>query len=254
MTARLTLHNIHKQFGPVEVLKGISLEARQGDVISLIGASGSGKSTLLRCANLLEIPDQGDITLGDTLIQLKRNRHGLRVPVKSEQVDNLRTRVGMVFQGFNLWDHMTILDNIIEAPVHVLKKNKKQCREQAMDLLSKVGISDKASCYPAQLSGGQRQRAAIARALMMKPEVLLFDEPTASLDPELVGEVLKIIKKLARDGRTMLVVTHEMGFAREISSKVIFLHQGKIAEQGSPEQIFQQPQSDCCRQFLRAIK
>ena len=254
MTAKLTLHNIHKQFGSVEVLKGISLEAKQGDVISLIGASGSGKSTLLRCANLLEIPDQGDITLGDTLIQLKRNRHGLRVPVKSEQVDNLRTRVGMVFQGFNLWDHMTILDNIIEAPVHVLKKNKKQCREQAMDLLDKVGISDKASCYPTQLSGGQRQRAAIARALMMEPEVLLFDEPTASLDPELVGEVLKSIKKLARDGRTMLVVTHEMGFAREVSSEVIFIHQGQIAEQGSPEQIFQQPQSDACRQYLHAIK
>ncbi len=254
MTAKFTLHNIHKQFGPVEILKGISLEAKQGDVISLIGASGSGKSTLLRCANLLEIPDQGDITLDGTLIQLKRNQHGLRVPVKSEQVDNLRTRVGMVFQGFNLWDHMTILDNLIEAPIHVLKKNKQCCQEQAMDLLAAVGMSDRGNYYPAQLSGGQRQRAAIARALMMEPEVLLFDEPTASLDPELVGNVLKVIKKLAQDGCTMLIVTHEIGFAKEISSKVIFIQQGQIAEQGSPEQIFQQPQSDGCRQYLHAIK
>ena len=251
MTARLTLDNIHKQFGSIEVLRGISLTAKRGDVISLIGTSGSGKSTLLRCANLLEIPNQGDIILGRTLIQLKCNRRGLRVPVKSRQVDNLRTRVGMVFQHFNLWAHMTILDNIVEAPVHVLKKNKKQCQAQAMDLLNTVGLSDRANHYPAQLSGGQRQRAAIARALIMEPEVLLFDEPTAALDPELVSGVLKVIKKLAQDGCTMLVATHEMGFAREVSSDVIFLHQGKIAEQGSAEQIFSQPQSDQCRQFLQ---
>lgn len=242
--------DIHKSFGEFEVLKGISLEAHEGDVISIIGSSGSGKSTFLRCINLLESPTSGNIYVGDELIKLKKNRRGNIVPWDRKQVDRVRTKLGMVFQHFNLWSHMTVLENVIEAPVHVLKKNKKKALAQAMELLEKVDIAERAHYFPAQLSGGQQQRTAIARALAMEPDVLLFDEPTSALDPELVGEVLKVMKDLVEEGRTMIIATHEMGFAKEASSRVIFLDQGIIEDQGAPEYIFSKPESKRCRMFL----
>lgn len=247
----LDIKDIHKSFGTLEVLKGVSLKARTGDVIALIGSSGSGKSTFLRCINLLEVPDSGAITVGGEEIKLTRNRRGESVPADPRQVDRVRTRLGMVFQNFNLWTHMTILENVIEAPVHVQKVPRKEAVELARELLDKVGIADKADAFPAHLSGGQQQRAAIARALAMRPEVLLFDEPTSALDPELVGEVLRVMRQLAEEGRTMLIVTHEMGFAREVASEVIFLHQGRVEEQGPPTQVFDNPTSERCRQFLQ---
>ncbi|MBI9091549.1 MAG: ATP-binding cassette domain-containing protein [Desulfobacterium sp.] len=234
----------------MEVLKGISMEAGEGDVIALIGSSGSGKSTFLRCMNLLEIPSAGDIFVGGEQIKLKQNRQGLMVPQDRKQVDRIRTRLAMVFQHFNLWSHMTVLENIIEAPVHVLKRPKQEAKEMAMALLEKVGIAHRADYFPSQLSGGQQQRAAIARALAMEPDVLLFDEPTSALDPELVGEVLRVMQDLVKEGRTMIVATHEMGFAREVSSKVVFLDKGVIEAQGSPDYIFGSPDSERCRQFL----
>ena len=246
----LTVNDLHKRFGDLEVLRGISMAAREGDVISLIGSSGSGKSTLLRCVNLLETPDSGDVYVSGEKINMATDRRGDRVPADHRQVDRIRTRLGMVFQSFNLWSHLTILENIIEAPVHVQKVAKAEAIDKAMNLLEKVGIADKAKAYPNHLSGGQQQRAAIARALAMEPEVMLFDEPTSALDPELVGEVLLVMRQLADEGRTMLVVTHEMGFAREVSSHVMFLHQGKIEEQGAPADVFDNPQSVRCQQFL----
>lgn len=246
----LVVEDIHKRFGQLEVLKGISLTANNGDVISMIGSSGSGKSTFLRCINLLEIPDEGRVTLAGETLKMTRDRHGSAVPADRRQVDRFRTRLGMVFQNFNLWTHMTIEQNVMEAPVHVQKRPREQARELAMQYLDKVGIAEKAHQYPEQLSGGQQQRAAIARALAMEPEVLLFDEPTSALDPELVGEVLRVMRQLAEEGRTMLVVTHEMGFARELSSQVVFLHQGRVEEQGPPAQVFDNPASERCRQFL----
>ncbi|MFC1821824.1 ABC transporter ATP-binding protein [Thermodesulfobacteriota bacterium] len=246
----LVAEDIHKSFGPLHVLRGVSLSAGEGDVISLIGSSGSGKSTLLRCINFLEIPDSGRIYIGNELIRIKKNRRGQTVPEESRQVDNLRSRLAMVFQHFNLWTHMTVLQNITEAPVHVLGKPKTEATSNALKLLEKVGIADKAKYYPGQLSGGQQQRAAIARALAMEPDVLLFDEPTSALDPELVGEVLRVMQKLAEEGRTMIVATHEMGFAREVSSQVIFLDEGRIEEEGPPAHIFVNPSSPRCRQFL----
>lgn len=249
-TPALVVRDLHKSFGEVEVLKGVSLQANTGDVISLIGSSGSGKSTFLRCINLLETPCSGDVLLNNELLRMKTDRKGQRVPADAKQVDRMRSRLGMVFQGFNLWSHMTILENIIEAPVHVQKVPKKEAVEHAMQLLDKVGIAERADYYPGHLSGGQQQRAAIARALAMKPEVMLFDEPTSALDPELVGEVLKVMRQLAAEGMTMVVVTHEMAFAREVSSQVIFLHQGKIEEQGTPSEVFDNPSSERCRQFL----
>lgn len=246
----LIVEDLHKSFGDLVVLSGVSLKALEGDVISMIGSSGSGKSTFLRCINLLEIPDSGRVFIGDELIRMKKNRRGETVPEDSKQVDRMRTRLGMVFQLFNLWTHMTILQNVIEAPVHVLRKPKKEATQLALELLEKVGIVDKASDYPAQLSGGQLQRAAIARALAMEPYLLLFDEPTSALDPELVGEVLRVIRQLAEEGRTMIIATHEMGFARDVSSKVIFLDAGRIEDEGPPEYLFGNPQSPRCRQFL----
>ena len=246
----MVVENLHKRFGSLEVLKGVSLSAREGDVISLIGSSGSGKSTLLRCINLLETPDSGAVTLHGELIRMTHNRRGEPVPADPKQVDRIRSRLGMVFQSFNLWSHMSVLENVMEAPVHVLKVPKREARERAIAMLEKVGIGDKVDHYPAQLSGGQQQRAAIARALAVEPEVMLFDEPTSALDPEMVGEVLRVMRQLAEEGRTMLVVTHEMGFAREVSSKVLFLHQGEIEEQGTPDQVFENPASERCRQFL----
>lgn len=242
---------IRKRFGALEVLRGISLEARTGEVIAIIGSSGSGKSTFLRCLNLLEIPDDGDITIAGERIAFSTTRSG-RVPSDRRQVDRIRARLGMVFQTFNLWSHMTVLENLVEAPVHVQGRPRVEAREEAEALLVKVGIADKRDAYPSQLSGGQQQRAAIARALAMRPDVMLFDEPTSALDPELVGEVLRVIQALAEEGRTMLLVTHEMGFAREVASRVVFLHQGGIEEEGPPSTVFGAPRSERCRQFLAA--
>jgi ABC-type histidine transport system ATPase subunit len=245
----LEVRDLYKSFGPLEVLKGVSVSAREGDVIALIGASGSGKSTLLRCLNLLEIPDSGDVYVQGELINMKKGRFG-QEPADRKQVDRIRTKLGMVFQSFNLWSHMTVLENIIEAPIHVLGLSKAEATERAEALLDKVGIADKRGHYSGHLSGGQQQRAAIARALAMEPEVMLFDEATSALDPELVGEVLKVIRDLADEGRTMLLVTHEMGFAREVASEVIYIHEGHIEEQGTPAEVFENPKSERCRQFL----
>lgn len=242
--------DIYKRFGALEVLRGVSLEAHRGDVVSIIGASGSGKTTLLRCLNMLEVPDGGSVKVDGEEIRLAHKRDGRRFPADEAQVNRIRTRLGMVFQSFNLWTHMTVLDNVIEAPVHVLRRPKGEMREIGRALLDKVGIGEKADSYPDQLSGGQQQRAAIARALAMEPALLLFDEPTSALDPELVGEVLLVMRGLAAEGRTMVIVTHEMPFAREVSSHVMFLHNGKVEEEGSPEQVFDNPSSERCRQFL----
>jgi ABC-type histidine transport system ATPase subunit len=246
--------NIRKKFGTNQVLKGVSLSARQGDVVTLIGSSGSGKSTFLRCMNLLEIPDDGKIFVDGEWVQMRPKPRGYQEPADRHQVDRIRAKLAMVFQNFNLWSHMTILENVIEAPIHVLKKPKKSVVDEAMALLDKVGISGKAHAYPSHLSGGQQQRAAIARALAMQPKVMLLDEPTSALDPELVGEVLRVLQQLAQEGRTMIIVTHEMKFAREVASQVVFLDQGVIAEQGHPEQIFLSPATERCRQFLASVK
>jgi len=246
----LKVEDLHKRFGDLEVLKGVSLTAQVGDVIAMIGSSGSGKSTLLRCINLLETPDSGRVYVNGELIRMRPTRDGHAVPEDHKQVDRIRASLGMVFQSFNLWSHMTILENVIEAPVHVLKVPRKEAVERAERLLAKVGIADKRNHYPSHISGGQQQRAAIARALAMEPKVMLFDEPTSALDPELVGEVLRVMRQLAEEGRTMLVVTHEMGFAREVANKVIFLHQGKIEEEGNPREVFANPKSERLRQFL----
>ncbi|MFJ6324270.1 MULTISPECIES: ABC transporter ATP-binding protein [unclassified Rhizobium] len=247
----LSVKDIHKSFGGVEVLKGISFEARKGDVISLIGSSGSGKSTLLRCINYLETPDQGEISVAGEVIRTAPSRGGKMHAADPRQLEHIRSRLGMVFQSFNLWSHRTILENIIEGPIHVLGTSRKEAIAEAEVLMEKVGITPKRDQYPAQLSGGQQQRAAIARALAMKPEVMLFDEPTSALDPELVNEVLQVIKKLAEEGRTMVMVTHEMALARDISSEVIFLHKGLVEERGAPENVMRDPQSERLRQFLR---
>ncbi len=246
----LEVENIYKSFGTVEVLKGISLTANDHDVISILGSSGSGKSTFLRCINLLETPTSGSVKVDGELIEMKTARNGTPVPANRKQVDRIRSKLGMVFQQFNLWSHMTVMDNVIEAPVHVLKTPKKQAKEQAESVLQRVGLYDRKDYYPAHLSGGQQQRAAIARALAMNPDLLLFDEPTSALDPELVHEVLRVMRGLAEDGSTMLVVTHEMGFAREVSNRVMFLHQGRVEEDGSPDQVFDQPKSERFKEFL----
>ena len=244
------MEDLHKYFGADEVLKGISLEAQEGDVIALLGASGSGKSTFLRCLNLLETPTSGKVYVGGELIRMKKDRYGETVPEDIKQVERLRTRLGMVFQQFNLWSHMTVLENVIEAPVHVQNIPKKEAIEKAEALLHKVGIYDRKDYHPAHLSGGQQQRVAIARALAMEPDMLLFDEPTSALDPELVGEVLRVMRQLAEEGRTMIVVTHEMGFAREVSSRVVYLHEGGIEEDGPPGEVFTNPSSERFRQFV----
>ena len=246
----VSLLNIRKRFGSNEVLKGVSLDARDGDVIAIIGSSGSGKSTLLRCINMLESPDEGDVTIAGETIAMRPRPGGGREPADRLQLDRIRTSLGMVFQGFNLWSHLTVLENVIEAPVHVQKRPRTEAVEEARALLDKVGIADKAESYPSQISGGQQQRAAIARALAMRPKVMLFDEPTSALDPELVGEVLRVIRALADEGRTMLLVTHEMGFAREVANRVVFLHQGVVEEDGTPAEVFGSPKSERCQQFL----
>ncbi|EHR7859976.1 ABC transporter ATP-binding protein [Vibrio parahaemolyticus] len=249
----LDIKDLHKTFGQNEVLKGISLAAHKGDVISIIGSSGSGKSTFLRCINLLETPTAGEIWVNGELIQMKNNRGGESVPANEKQVQRIRSRLAMVFQGFNLWSHLTVLENVIEAPVHVLGVPKAQAIENAELLLKKVGLYERKDYYPGHLSGGQQQRAAIARALAVDPEVMLFDEPTSALDPELVGEVLGVMRDLADEGRTMLVVTHEMAFARDVSNHVMFLHQGLVEEQGDPAKLFTNPDSLRLQQFISSI-
>ena len=235
---KLNVIDLHKRYGEHEVLKGVSLQANAGDVISIIGSSGSGKSTFLRCINFLEKPSEGSIVVNGQTINLVRDKDGQLKVADKNQLRLLRTRLTMVFQHFNLWSHMTVLENVMEAPIQVLGLSKQEARERAVK-------------YPVHLSGGQQQRVSIARALAMEPEVLLFDEPTSALDPELVGEVLRIMQQLAEEGKTMVVVTHEMGFARHVSTHVIFLHQGKIEEEGAPEQLFGNPQSPRLQQFLK---
>ena len=246
----LLVDDLHKSFGNVEVLKGVNLDAREGDVISMLGASGSGKSTFLRCINLLETPNSGTVTLHGETIRMTMDRQGEPVPEDMDQVVRLRAKMGMVFQSFNLGTHMTVLQNVTEALIHVLDMPKSEALERAESTLQRVGMYDRREYYPAHISGGQQQRAAIARALAMEPEVMLFDEPTSALDPELVGEVLKVMRSLADEGTTMIVVTHEIGFARDVSNKVIFLHEGQIETEGPPEQVFGSEQSDRFRQFL----
>ena len=246
----LELCKLEKSFSDNKVLQGVDLDANQGDVISIIGSSGSGKSTLLRCINFLENPNSGLINVcGQVIDCQKENLHSPSKELQSKII-SIRKKLGMVFQSFNLWSHMNILENIIEAPVQVLGQDKQKSEVEAMELLQQVGIEGKAKEYPAHLSGGQQQRAAIARALAISPEILLFDEPTSSLDPELVDEVLSVMRKLAEDGKTMLVVTHEMEFARKVSNKVIFLHNGLVEEEGHPDTVFTNPQSERCRNFL----
>jgi octopine/nopaline transport system ATP-binding protein len=244
--------DLHKRYGPLEVLKGVSLEARKGDVVSMIGSSGSGKSTFLRCINFLEMPTAGSIEVTGEQVKLAAKNGNLH-PTDRKQLERVRTRLGMVFQSFNLWQHMTVLENVIEAPVQVLGVPKAEAIARAEKLLNKVGLFDKRGQYPAFLFGGQQQRVAIARALCINPEVMLFDEPTSALDPELVGEVLKVIRDLAEEGRTMILVTHEMKFARDVSSHVIYLHKGVIEEEGPPAKVFGSPQSERCRQFVSGV-
>ena len=248
--ASLQVTDLHKKFGDREVLRGVSLVAQPGEVIALIGSSGSGKSTLLRCLNLLEQPHEGQLQLGDETLALRRDRDGSLMAADSGQLQRWRARLAFVFQSFNLWQHRTALENVTEAPIHVLGRPRDQAIERGRQLLARVGLSHRQDVYPAQLSGGEQQRVAIARALAMDPEVMLFDEPTSALDPELVGEVLKVMRELAAEGRTMLVVTHEMEFAREVASHAIFLHQGRIEEQGLPREVLVRPQSERLRQFL----
>jgi octopine/nopaline transport system ATP-binding protein len=244
------LTGIRKRYGNLEVLKGISLEAREGEVISILGSSGSGKSTLLRCINMLEVPDAGDVAVAGERIDMSGSASNGPRRYDLRQVDRIRSSVGMVFQNFNLWSHKTVLENVIEAPVHVQRRPRKECIEEARELLEKVGISNRESFYPSQLSGGQQQRVAIARALAMRPSLMLFDEPTSALDPELVGEVLRVMRRLADEGRTMLIVTHEMGFAREVSSRVVFVDQGMVKEEGTPGEVFGTGRSVRLQQFL----
>jgi polar amino acid transport system ATP-binding protein len=245
----IKISGLRKSFGEHEVLKGVSLTARQGDVVAIIGGSGSGKSTMLRCINFLETPSGGTIEVAGETIAMKADGSAK----DKKQLEKARQSLGMVFQNFNLWTHMTVLENLIEVPVHVLKTPKAEAITRARALLKRVGLEEKEAAYPAFLSGGQQQRAAIARALCMNPKAMLFDEPTSALDPELVGEVLQVIKGLADEGRTMILVTHEMRFAREVASHVIYLHNGVIEEEGPPESLFGATKSDRLKQFLKTV-
>lgn len=238
----IRVENLYKSFDDLEVLKGITLDVHEGEVISIIGGSGSGKSTFLRCLNFLEKKNDGNIYF-----------NGKKIKRSANEVNKLREKVGMVFQRFNLFPHKTVINNVMVAPIVIKKAKKEKARSKAYKLLERVGLEDKADVYPAMLSGGQQQRVAIARALAMEPQVLLFDEPTSALDPELVGEVLQVIDKLAKDGMTMIIVTHEMGFAREVSDRVVFLHEGKIEEIGSPSEIFDNPKSERLKSFIASI-
>ena len=245
----IAVRDLRKSFGTHEVLKGVSLTAHEGDVVAIIGGSGSGKSTMLRCINFLETPSAGTIEIGGEAVKM----HADGVPTDRRQLERLRQSLGMVFQSFNLWTHKTVLENLIEVPVHVMKTPRVEAEARARKLLARVGLAEKEGAFPAFLSGGQQQRAAIARALCMEPRAMLFDEPTSALDPELVGEVLQVIRALAEEGRTMVLVTHEMKFAREVASHVIYLHNGVIEEEGPPEQLFGEPKSERLKQFLKSV-
>lgn len=251
MTTKIKATNIWKKFNNLEVLKGIDLEVNEGEVVAVIGPSGGGKSTLLRCLNKLETIDKGSITIDGE--ELCRETSGGTEYVKNNDVRRIACKMGMVFQQFNLFPHMTVLENLIEAPVNVQKRDKAEVIKEAEILLAKVGLSDKRDVYPRKLSGGQQQRVAIARALAMKPAIMLFDEPTSSLDPELTGEVLRTMRELADEKMTMVVVTHEMGFAREVATKVVFMAEGHVQEQGSPEEIFVNPKNERLKSFLKVI-
>lgn len=245
----IRIDNLHKNFGNLEVLKGVSLRACEGDVVAVIGGSGSGKSTMLRCINFLETPTSGKIVIGGEEVKMRPDGGA----ADRRQLERLRQSLGMVFQSFNLWTHKTVLENLIEVPVHVLGVPKDAAVARAEKLLARVGLAEKADIYPAFMSGGQQQRAAIARALCMEPKAMLFDEPTSALDPELVGEVLNVIRGLADEGRTMVIVTHEMKFAREVASHVVYLYNGLIEEEGPPEQLFGNPKSERLKQFLKTV-
>ena len=251
MTTKIKATNIWKKFNNLEVLKGIDLEVNEGEVVAVIGPSGGGKSTLLRCLNKLETIDKGSITIDGE--ELCRETSGGTEYVKNNDVRRIACKMGMVFQQFNLFPHMTVLENLIEAPVNVQKRDKAEVIKEAEVLLAKVGLSDKRDVYPRKLSGGQQQRVAIARALAMKPAIMLFDEPTSSLDPELTGEVLRAMRELADEKMTMVVVTHEIGFAREVATKVVFMADGHVQEQGSPEEIFINPKNERLKSFLKVI-
>ncbi len=242
--------DLHKRYGSHEVLRGVSLAAQAGDVVTVIGSSGSGKSTLLRCLNLLEQPNRGTMRLGDEELRLVPDRDGSLRAADAKQLQRWRARLAMVFQNFNLWAHLSALDNVAEAPMQVLGLSRAEAVERARALLARVGVGHREALYPAHLSGGEQQRVAIARALAMEPEVMLFDEPTSALDPELVGEVLRVMRDLATEGRTMIVVTHEMGFAREVSNRTLFLHQGVVEEEGPPSEVLARPRSERLRAFL----
>ncbi|MGJ5020327.1 amino acid ABC transporter ATP-binding protein [Bradyrhizobium oligotrophicum] len=245
--AVLDVAGISKRFGELEVLSDISFTVTRGETVCVLGPSGSGKSTLLRCINWLERPDAGQIYLNGGRIGI--NNGG--VVMSDRELSRVRTRIGMVFQHFALWPHLTVLQNLMEAPVQVQKRPVAEVREEAMALLAKVGLSDKCDVFPARLSGGQKQRVGIARALAMKPDVLLFDEPTSALDPELVGEVLVVMRELAREGRTMVIVTHEMGFARDAATRILFMDRGRVVETGPPERFFVSPDTERARQFIQ---
>jgi len=247
---KLLIQDLHKSFQDHAVLQGVSFTANKGDVVALMGSSGSGKSTLLRCINLLTVPDSGTIQIDQQIMHF----HDGKTQLSHKDIAQLRKKVGMVFQQFNLWAHMTVLENLIEAPIHVLKQNKTDTINEAKKLLEKVGLIDKLNRYPAQLSGGQQQRAAIARSLMMKPEIMLFDEPTSALDPEMVGEVLMVMQQLANEGMTMLVATHELGFAKRVANQSIFLDAGKIVECGETKEMFREPKTARFRKFLEAMQ
>ena len=245
----IAVRDLRKSFGTHEVLKGVSLTAHEGDVVAIIGGSGSGKSTMLRCINFLETPTAGTIEIGGEAVKM----HADGLPSDRRQLERLRQSLGMVFQSFNLWTHKTVLENLIEVPVHVMKTPRAEAEARARKLLARVGLSEKEGAFPAFMSGGQQHRAAIARALCMEPRAMLFDEPTSALDPELVGEVLQVIRALADEGRTMVLVTHEMKFAREVASHVIYLHNGVIEEEGPPDELFGAPKSERLKQFLKTV-
>ena len=249
----ISVQGLHKWFGPLHVLNGIDMEVHAGQKICIIGPSGSGKSTLLRCINFLEEPDSGIVWLDGEPMGFVETAAGQRRRASESDINRMRAAVGMVFQNFNLWGHMTVLGNIIEAPIQVRGMDRKSAEQRALRLLERIGLAEKRDAYPSQLSGGQQQRVAIARALAMEPKIMLFDEPTSSLDPELVGEVLEVMRSLARDGMTMLVVTHEMGFAEEVADQVIFMDQGAILEQGSPSAFFPAPKNERAAQFLAKV-
>ena len=250
---KLEVQDLHKRYGSHEVLKGVSLAAAAGDVISIIGSSGSGKSTFLRCINLLEQPHAGKILLNNEELKLVANKDGAMKAADPKQLQRMRSRLSMVFQHFNLWSHMTALENVMEAPVHVLGMSKKDAREKAEHYLAKVGVGHRKDAFPGHMSGGEQQRVAIARALAMEPKLMLFDEPTSALDPELVGEVLDVMRQLAQDGMTMIVVTHEIGFAREVCDNVVFMDGGVVVEEGPPAELFGNPQHQRTKSFLSKV-